>query len=432
MKIYIVGGAVRDFALGNTPKDIDYVVVGATRDELLSKMPSLSPASVGQDFPVFICKETGSEYAMARKERKTAAGYNGFEMDFDPTVTLESDLERRDLTINSMAAEALHSNLNVIKGLADPFGGMQDLKDKILRPVSDAFMEDPVRVLRLARLRARYGKEWKIAPEVLPMARKMAKSGELAALQPDRIQKELSRAMLEPNPRLFFDTLLEIDALHVIFPVLFRLKQTREAFMWHPEGDSYEHTMLVITAAREYANTPDEDYNLNLMFAALTHDLGKVLTPWDKQPAHHGHDMAGIALTEEFGNKYRFPAKMTERAMKTTRFHMRGHDLDKVKPLTVARMFSSMNVLNDPTVAQLLLDVFKADARGRLGFENETFENETLYKAFYSAYTSVKFADVFPDGQPKDKTKIKETMDSARAKAIQQVKKEMVANVDRI
>jgi len=207
MKTYLVGGAVRDYELGVPVKDHDYVVVGATVDQMLED----GFKQVGADFPVFLCPNTGSEYALARKERKTGKGYLGFETMFDPTVTLEEDLERRDLTINAMALDM--DTMTVV----DPFGGRNDLRNRVLRHTSDAFAEDPVRVLRLARFRARFGPDWTVASDTANLVYRMAKSGALSELTPERVWKEMSRALMEKHPRLFFDTLLETDALKAVF-----------------------------------------------------------------------------------------------------------------------------------------------------------------------------------------------------------------------
>ena len=413
---FLVGGAVRDILMGLTPKDRDWVVVGSSPEEMLAR----GFKAVGADFPVFLHPETGEEYALARTERKVGEGYNGFETVHDSSVTLEADCARRDLTINAMAMDTDFEGVPCV--VHDFFGGQKDIKDKILRHTSEAFAEDPVRVLRIARLKARFGPEWQVAPETKVLVSKMAKKGVLGELTAERVWKELSRALLEPHPDLFFETLLEIDAVHVIFPVIFRLKQTREAIRWHPEGDSWNHTMAVLKAASKMKGG-DHDKDLHFMMAALVHDFGKVLTPWDKQPAHHGHDVAGIPLVADFCDRYTVPAKMKERLMKATRFHMRGHDLDKLKPSTVVQMFDSLGVLNDPFMYELMFVLFDADNRGRWGSENELHPHLPLFVDYHRAYCSVKYSNVFkPEDKPSGEH-IKQKLFQARVAAVTTVKK---------
>jgi tRNA nucleotidyltransferase (CCA-adding enzyme) len=249
MRFFKVGGYVRDHLMGVRSQDVDYVVTGATEAELMAKPPFgiKSFSKVGAEFPVYL-SDQGDEWALARRERKVGEGYHGFEVEFGPEVTIEEDLSRRDLTINAMAMEVFNDMKTRLVHVIDPFNGQEDLKNKVLRHTSSAFEEDPVRVLRLARFRARLGSEWTIAPETVALVASMAKRGVLNELTAERVWKELSRALMEAHPRLFFDTLLECDALHVLFPEVYRLKTALEARRWHPEGDAYEHTMLVLAA----------------------------------------------------------------------------------------------------------------------------------------------------------------------------------------
>ena len=311
MKTYLCGGAVRDMLMGLEPKDRDYVVVGSSPSDMLAAGFS----QVGADFPVFLHPETGDEYALARREKKTGTGYLGFTSEFGVDVTLEEDLGRRDLTINSMALEEDPSDRFWGYRLHDPFNGEDDLDDKVLRHTSNAFEEDPVRVLRLARFRARLGSEWTVAPETVSLVASMAKRGVLNELTAERVWKELSRALMEPHPRLFFDTLLECDALHVLFPEVYRLKTALEARRWHPEGDAYEHTMLVLTQAA------NKWFDMEARLACLVHDFGKGLTRRDQLPKHYGHEMSGVAVAKSFCDRLTVPSKMRDRAMKTTRYH---------------------------------------------------------------------------------------------------------------
>lgn len=397
-KTYLVGGAVRDMVMGVEPKDRDYVVTGATEADMLRD----GFEKVGADFPVFL--KDGEEYALARRERKTGEGYHGFETDHGVDVSLEEDLARRDLTVNSMAMDEDGK-------LVDPFGGRNDLHSKTLRHTSAAFAEDPVRVLRLARFRARLGADWTVAPETVELVSKMAKAGTLAELTPERVWKELSRALMEGTPRLFFDTLLETDALHVVFPEVYKLKTALEARRWHPEGDAYEHTMLVLTAAAKHGQS------LEARVAALVHDFGKALTPRDKLPKHYGHEVSGVPVAENFARRLTMPAKTVERVAKTTRFHMHMHKLEGLNHKTVANMFMDMGALNDPAVVDLLLDVGVADHQGRLGSENEPVDQLKLVTRMFDAFKSVKFSDVFPDGET-NPNKIKEGLFKARVAAL--------------
>lgn len=406
-KTYLVGGAVRDMLMGLEPKDRDYVVVGSTPEQMLAN----GFEQVGADFPVFL--RDGEEYALARRERKTGTGYLGFTSEFSVDVTLEQDLSRRDLTINSMAIEWGVDGIGreCVMIVHDPYGGNADLENKILRHTSDAFAEDPVRVLRLARFRARLGADWTVAPETVELVSKMAKSGVLAELTPERVWKEMSRALMEPNARLFFDTLLECDALHVVFPEVYRLKTALEARRWHPEGDAYEHTMLVLTQAAEFG------FDLETRVACVAHDFGKGLTPRDQLPKHYGHDVKGVPVTKEFCDRLTVPAKIRDRAMKTTRFHMNMHKLDTLNPKTWVKMFAEMDAFRDPEVVAVLWRVGMCDERGRKGSENNTVQHLHKVVEVFDRVNSVRFNDVFPQGET-NVNRIREGMFRARAEAV--------------
>ena len=398
MKTYTVGGAVRDTLLGLVPKDLDYVVVGATAKEMVE----LGFSQVGADFPVFLHPETGDEYALARREHKTGKGYLGFTSEFGTDVTLEEDLGRRDLSINSMAFD---EEGNVV----DPFGGRVDLENKVLRHTSNAFEEDPVRVLRLARFRARLGSEWKVADETKVLVSQMSKKGVLSELNAERVWKEMSRALMEKHPRLFFDTLLECDALHTVFPELYKLKTALESRRWHPEGDAFEHTMLVLTQAA--------GSDLDVMFAVLAHDMGKGLTKFEDLPSHYGHDVKGVKVVEDFANRLTVPSKIRDAAMFATRYHMLMHQLDTLNPKTFVKMFSAYNAMNDRRKVEVLHAVGVADHRGRLGSENESVDHLDVLFDKYEAVKSVKFADVFPKGET-NVNKIKDGMYRAKVQAL--------------
>jgi tRNA nucleotidyltransferase (CCA-adding enzyme) len=413
MKVYLVGGAVRDKILARKVADLDYVVVGSTIEEMTAQ----GFEKVGADFPVFLHPDTSEEYALARRESKTGTGYLGFTSEFDPNVTLEEDLGRRDLTINSMAMDV--DNAPGFGDIADPFNGLADINARVLRHTSDAFAEDPVRVLRLARLRARFGPEWTVAPETVTLISQMAKQGVLKELTAERVWKEMSRALMEPHARLFFDTLLEVDALHVSFPEVYKLKTALESRRWHPEGDAYEHTMLVLTQAVKLG------YDLETRFAALVHDFGKGATPRAVLPKHYGHEVTGVAIAESFANRLTVPTKMRERAMKTTRYHMHMHKLNTLNPKTFVKMFEDMGAFNDPAVVDLLLRVGECDERGRLGSEDAEIAHLQKLKEVFDRINNVRFADVFPKGETKVEA-IKQGMYRARAYAVSEsiVKKE--------
>lgn len=329
-------------------------------------------------------------------------------------VDLVTDLQRRDITINSIAYDEKTNEFT------DPFGGILDIENRILRHTSEAFQEDPVRVLRIARFRARFGPEWKVATETHELIYYMAKKGILDELQPDRIWKELSRAMLEPYPRLFFDTLLECDALHAIFPEIYRLKTALESRRWHPEGDAYEHTMLVLTQSVKYGD--DEDKKLKIRMNALLHDIGKAITPREKLPKHHGHDVKGVKIVEEFCDKNGVPSKIKEVCKKTCRYHMYGHKLKELNAKTIVKMFDKIGSYHNKDIVDYFYYIFICDANGRLGFENVDYrtEKEKIYD-FYKAYKSVKFSDIFPNGE-KNGEKIKQELFKERVKKVQEIK----------
>ena len=326
-------------------------------------------------------------------------------------IDLVIDAERRDLTINAIAIEIFNDEKTRIVGYVDPFNGRADIVNRTMRHVGPAFAEDPVRVLRLARFRARFGPTWKIAKETRDLCSEMAKRGKLNSLQPDRVWKELSRALMEPHPRLFFDTLLEVDALHVVFPMIYKLKTALEARRWHPEGDAFEHTMLVLTAAAEMNATLEE------RIACLCHDFGKGLTPRDKLPKHYGHDIAGVKVIEDFAKLVSIPKDFIENAKISAIFHMRGHELDKLTPKTFVKIFDACGATHTTNRAvDVLLMVFKADERGRLGFHDAPLEKFDLFEEKLKKYRSVKFSDVFKTVPPTDK--IAEGMRRARIAAV--------------
>lgn len=380
MKTYLVGGAVRDLLLGKTPKDKDYVVVGATPAE----MEASGYSCVGADFPVFLHPDTGEEYALARREKKTGAGYNGFTCEFGPDVTLEEDLSRRDLTMNAMAMDDFSGQL------FDPFNGRASLDTRVMTHVSaDAFREDPVRVLRLARFVARMGPDWRLDTETVKTVNQMGKDGVLAELTAERVWKELSRALTEDHPQLFFDTLLMCGVLRDLFPEVDRLCDCTENPKWHPEGNTYSHTMLVLAAASKL-NPGD----LHAAFHALTHDFGKAAVPAELHPKFHGHEMKGVPMVADFCDRLKVPADLKKHALKVTRFHMHMHRLDELNPKTFVKMFNEMDAFRDTAVVDALMNLGMADARGRLGSHDDDVSDRTRVKDFFDAAAAVKFADL--------------------------------------
>ena len=405
---YLVGGAVRDILLGHEAKDKDYVIFGLSEDQVMSTGIF---DKAGNHFPIFINREDGCEYALARTERKTGEGYNGFDTYTSKDVTIHDDLYRRDLTINAIAKERTAENYY------DPYNGFQDIEDKVFRHVSDSFWEDPVRVLRVARFRARFGPEWTVAQETKDLMRMMGKKGVLNELTAERVWKELSRALMENYPRLFFDTLLETDTLKVLFPEVYYLKAALESYKWHPEGDAYEHSMLVLMQSAYH------DMDLTSRLSCLVHDFGKGITPKEEMPNHFKHDVKGVKVVDDFCHRLTVPAKMREHAKKATRYHMTCHRLNESNPKTIVKMFDAMKVLNDPESVDVLYNVGICDERGRLGSEQNDYNHVMMLKKMFYAYKSVKFNDVVGDVNA-SVDKIKQKLYNARTKAVKKVMSE--------
>lgn len=343
-KVYLVGGAVRDQLLGIASHDHDYVVVGACEDDMLSC--GFKP--VGKDFPVFLHPTSKQEYALARTERKVGKGYTGFTVDASKNVSLEDDLARRDLTINAMAKD---EQGNII----DPFNGQQDLENKILRHTTSAFVEDPVRVLRVARFLARYGSEWQVHPDTLALFETMKKNKELNALVPERVWKETEKALNEQHPQLYFEAL---DGLG-IFPELECMRNVEQPAAHHPEGDVLVHTMLVLKRAATL------NYDTATRFAALTHDLGKPIV-FKENGNLHGHEEAGVPIVELFCDRLRVPNKFKELAMLTSRYHLHSHRMFELKPKTLYKMMvKGFNAVKQPERFIQFLHACECDAQGR-------------------------------------------------------------------
>jgi len=372
---YLVGGAVRDELMGVPCNDYDYVVVGSTPEQMLNA----GYTQVGSDFPVFLHPKTGDEYALARTEFSTGNGYGDFEVAFGPNVTLLDDLWRRDLTINAMAK----CDMGVIT--YDPFHGQNDIENRVLRHVSDAFKDDPVRILRVARFAARFGFGWKVAKETEHMMTKMVKDGMLDSLTPERVWKELEKALMGVEPRKFFDVLDSVGALEVVFPVIHKMKTVLEHVKYHPEGNTYEHTMLVLEQARLLTDDPA------VMFAALTHDFGKTLTDPAEYPHHHGHENTGVGLVEEFSDQFKVPAHFKRTAKVVCKNHMKMKHLDQMSARSVVKTFVTMKAKAVPSLVDDLVTVAKADARGKLGFHDTDVSGMNRLKEWFEVYDGVKF-----------------------------------------
>jgi tRNA nucleotidyltransferase (CCA-adding enzyme) len=357
MKFYRVGGCVRDRLLGLPVVDIDWVVTGATVEE----MTSLGYKFIGKDFPVLLHPETKQEYALARSERKTGPGYRGFKLVIDPDISIEEDLLRRDLTINAIAE-------NEHGGLVDPYGGQEDLKARKLRHVSSAFIEDPVRVLRIARFAARYNHlGFTIAPETVDLIRQIGASGELASLVSERVWSEMSRALDEENPAVFFQTLRECDVLVVLFPEIDALFGVPQTAKYHPEVDTGVHLMMALQKSAELKQDNET------RFAVLMHDLGKATTPKHVLPGHHGHELQGVQLVKGFCRRWRVPRAHADLALITTEYHSHVHRAFELKPSTLLRLFTSTDMFRKPERFEKMTQACLADLRGRLNFENAAY-----------------------------------------------------------
>ncbi len=357
LEIYLVGGAVRDRLLGREVNERDWVVVGASPEE----MKALGYRQVGKDFPVFLHPETHEEYALARTERKTAPGYHGFEVHAAPDVTLEQDLARRDLTINALAQDSAG---NII----DYYHGLDDLEKRLLRHVSPAFAEDPVRILRVARFAARYAHlGFRVADETVELMRRMVENGEADALVAERIWQELEKALGEPSPAVFFEVLRECGALKVIFPEIDRLFGVPQPPQYHPEVDTGVHTMMVLSQAAQLSPSP------MLRFAALTHDLGKGTTPKEILPSHRGHEERGARIIERLCRRLRAPKAWREMAVLMAKYHTHVHRSRELKPSTLLRTLEALDAFRRPERFADILLVCEADAKGRKGLENRPY-----------------------------------------------------------
>ncbi|MBI2993148.1 MAG: multifunctional CCA addition/repair protein [Gammaproteobacteria bacterium] len=366
MKIYRVGGAVRDRLLGRPVADTDWVVVGGTPDQ----MEQLGYRPVGRDFPVFLHPQSSEEYALARTERKTGRGYKGFAFDTSPTVTLEADLARRDLTINALAED---ENGSII----DPYGGRDDLKQGILRHVSEAFAEDPLRVLRVARFAARFN--FRVADATVELMRRIGADGELEHLVPERVWTETERALAEPHARRYFETLAQCDALGRVFPEIAALSGVPQPAKHHPEIDSGLHTLMALEQACRI--TPDPA----VRFAVLVHDLGKGATPRAEWPSHPGHEERGVAMIHVLCDRYRIPNRYRELGVIAARHHLDCHRVAEMKPATVLKKLEEMDAFRRPERFEQFLLACEADARGRKGLEDRPYPQADRFRRLCAA-----------------------------------------------
>ncbi|MEZ5528795.1 MAG: multifunctional CCA addition/repair protein [Porticoccaceae bacterium] len=367
MKVYLVGGAVRDKLLGYPFSERDWVVVGATP----AMMSAQGYRPVGSDFPVFLHPETGEEYALARTERKSGVGYKGFQFCTDSSVTLEEDLIRRDLTINAMAEDQDGT-------LIDPYGGRRDLEERVLRHVSEAFVEDPLRVLRIARFAARYQHlGFTVAPETLELMTQLSHSGELQHLTPERVWMETERALGERSPRTYIEVLRQCGALQILFPEVEDLFGVPQRADYHPEVDTGIHILMAL----DQAATLDDDPAVR--FAVLVHDLGKGITPADILPRHIGHEENGVRLVEAVCNRLKVPNRFRELAIAVTRHHLHCHKAPHLRASTTLRLFREVGALRQPEKLEKFVRCCEADARGRLGFEEKPYRSgQWLLDAF--------------------------------------------------
>ncbi|MGH8428387.1 MAG: multifunctional CCA addition/repair protein [Gammaproteobacteria bacterium] len=402
MKIYLVGGAVRDRLLGLPVRERDWVVVGATP----KLMRAQGYRSVGKDFPVFLHPETGEEYALARTERKTGPGYHGFEFHADPDVTLEADLTRRDLTINAMAMDESDQ-------LIDLHNGREDLAARRLRHVSPAFREDPVRILRLARFAARFAPlGFTVVPETLSLMREMVAAGEADQLVPERVWQELARAFAEPRPDVFVATLRECGALARVLPEVDRLFGVPQPPKYHPEVDTGKHILLALAAAAKMSAAPE------VVFAVLMHDLGKGVTPAAELPRHIGHESRGVPLVRAVCERLGAPRDWRELALAVTREHLNVHRALELRPATLVKLLTSLDAWRRPERFRQMLAACEADAHGRAGQDDADYPQAAWLERVREATARVKV-----ETEGRSGAEIGKALEAARIAAAREIEK---------
>ncbi len=400
MKQYLVGGAVRDGLLGRPVKDRDFVIVGATPDEIRILI-SRGFRPVGKDFPVYLHPETNEEYALARQERKTGVGYHGFRCDTSETVSLEDDLLRRDLTINAMAQTEDGS-------IIDPFGGRRDLEAGVLRHVSEAFAEDPLRVLRVARFAARYN--FQVAEPTLALMRELSTEHELTTLPAERVWVETYKALSEPHPQRFIEVLRDCGALRILFPEIDRLFGVPQTAVHHPEIDTGVHTLMVLEVAASLSPDP------LVRFCALVHDLGKGVTPQHLWPQHLMHEAEGVAEVETLCERLKAPTLFRELGCAVTAFHLHCHRAGELRAGSLLSMFEALRAYGRPQRLEVFTLACEADARGRLGFQDTPYPQRAWVHAAFEASRAVQgktFVDQGYTGK-----KVGELVRHARIRAI--------------
>jgi tRNA nucleotidyltransferase (CCA-adding enzyme) len=401
MKVYCVGGAVRDELLGLQVKDRDWVVVGATPEQLAAQ--GYKP--VGKDFPVFLHPDTHEEYALARTERSTARGYKGFSVYAAPDVTLEQDLIRRDLTINAIARDAQGQ-------LIDPHHGLADLQAKVLRHVSAAFIEDPVRILRIARFAARFN-DFSIAEETMELMREMVDSGELDALVAERVWQELATGLMETTPSRMLEVLRSCGALKKILPEVDRLWGVPQPALHHPEIDTGVHVMMVL----DYAAA--KQYSLPIRFAALTHDLGKGTTPDDVLPRHIGHEERSVNLLKRLCPRLKVPNDCRDLALMVAKFHGKVHRALEMRPETLLQLIQDTDAIRQPDRFNDFVLACECDSRGRLGMENKPYPQAELLQKILKTALSVDAGAIA--SQHKHPEKIRDAIYQARLEAVKAI-----------
>jgi tRNA nucleotidyltransferase (CCA-adding enzyme) len=402
LQAYVVGGAVRDELLGLPVNDHDWVVVGATPQQMLDA----GYRAVGKDFPVFLHPDSGEEYALARTERKTGPGYHGFSVHAAPDVTLEDDLIRRDLTINAMARDAEGT-------LIDPHGGQRDLANQVLRHVSEAFAEDPVRILRLARFAARLH-HFSVAPETMALMARMVQAGEVDALVAERVWQEISRGLMEARPSRMFEVLRECGALERLLPELNRLWGVPQRAEYHPEIDTGVHVMMVLDmAARLNASLP-------VRFACLCHDLGKGATPADEWPRHIDHEARSECMARDVAQRLKAPTDAAELAVLVAHEHTNIHRSADFGAAAIVRILERCDAFRRPQRFHEVLLACEADARGRLGFEDNAYPSAGCLRAALIAATSIDVAQVAEQAQARGAqgTQIADAIRVARTDAV--------------
>jgi tRNA nucleotidyltransferase (CCA-adding enzyme) len=387
LDIYCVGGAVRDTLLGIAVQDRDYVVVGSTADEMLR----LGYYPVGKDFPVFLHPETHHEYALARTERKVGKGYKGFEVYATPKVTLEEDLARRDFTMNAIARAADGR-------IIDPYHGQADIKQKIIRHIGAAFVEDPVRILRAARFSARYT-DFTIAPETMVLMQQMVENGEVDALVPERVWQELSKGLMEKTPSRMFDVLRACGALKRILPELHCLWGVPQPELHHPEIDTGLHVMMVLDYAAK------QNYPLTVRYAALMHDLGKGTTPKEVLPRHPGHEERSAKMVKTVSKRLRVPNDCSELAYMVAKFHIKAHQVLMMKPSTLLNFLINLDAVRQPERFEAFLAACESDSRGRLGLEQVAIPEANVMRKALKAITNINAGEIARQYDEADKIK---------------------------